>query len=183
MMKIDSLKERIVQWIQTCGPVKIGIMIVCGLLLLILSGVDFSKHVESEKTEKEVTSEMRETDELNAYRNLMETEVETLLSKVEGVGKAEVMLTFQASGEKVTLKDRVVETDKNTEESVLVEDENHNTYPYVVQEREPEIAGILVVCSGGDDPGLQRQIIDGISALFSVESHKIKVMKSKEAKE
>ena len=71
---------------------------------------------------------------------------------------------------------------KSEEESVLIESGDDGTSPYIVQEREPEIEGILVVCGGGDSPSVQREIIAGISALFPVESHKIKVMKSKEAK-
>jgi stage III sporulation protein AG len=104
------------------------------------------------------------------------------LEKAEGVENVEVMITLRASKEKVTLKDSKTESGKSEEETVLTEDENKNKEPYVVQEIEPEIEGILVVCSGGDNAGVQREIIEGISALFSIESHKIKVMKSKEAK-
>ena len=71
---------------------------------------------------------------------------------------------------------------KTEEETVLLDGESRESSPYVVQEIEPQIEGIVVVCSGGDSPAMQREIISAISALFPVESHKIKVMKSKEAK-
>ncbi len=181
-MNNENKMEQLRELVQKCGLLKICVLIVCGILLVLLScfgGTDSSKEKKAPETEK---NKNEQTDELMVYKNTMESQVEQLLSQVEGVGKADVMLTLKASKEKVTLKDHRVETGKSEEESVLVEDENHNTAPYVVQEREPEIEGILVVCTGGDDSGIQREIIDAISALFSVESHKIKVMKSKEAK-
>ncbi len=182
-MRNDNMWEQIRDFVQKCGPVKIGVMILCGILLVLLSCLDLSGSPEKEQVEKTITETNDDGDNtLITYRNTMEEEVEQMLSNVEGVGKTDVMLTLKASKEKVTLKDHTVDTGKSKEESVLVEDKDHNTSPYVVQEREPEIEGILVVCSGGDNPGIQREIIEAISALFSVESHKIKVMKSKEAK-
>lgn len=106
----------------------------------------------------------------------------SILEKVDGVGDVDVMITLRASKEKVTLKDNKIEAERREEETVLIQDENDNTSPYVIREVEPQIEGILIVCAGGDKAAVQREIIDGISALFSVESHKIKVMKSKEAK-
>ncbi len=182
-MRMDDLSEKIREVVQKCGLGKIATMILCGILLLVLSlgGLGGSKSTK-EMTERSVEKERDEKNELTTYRETVENEVEQMLSGVEGVGNAQVMLTLKASGEKVTLKDRTTEEGKSEEESVLIENENNGMSPYVVQERQPEIEGILVVCSGGDNPGVQREIIDAISALFSVESHKIKVMKSKEAK-
>ena len=65
----------------------------------------------------------------------------------------------------------------------MIEDSDRNSSPYVIQEKEPELEGVVVVCDGGDDAGVKREITDAVSALFQIESHKIKVMKSKEAKE
>ena len=41
----------------------------------------------------------------------------------------------------------------------------------------------MIVCDGGADAGVKREITEAVSALFQIESHKIKIMKSKEAKE
>nr|MBP3599031.1 stage III sporulation protein AG [Eubacterium sp.] len=181
-MESEGVIEKIKTGVQKCGPIKIGIMILCGVLLLVISYLEPSSSVVEEKGQVKNVKKTTGSDSLQDYRKTMEDEVGQVLSQVEGVGKVDVMLTLKASKEKVTLKDTKVDTGKSEEESVLVEDEDHNTSPYVIQEREPEIEGIVVVCSGGDIPRIQREIIDAISALFSVESHKIKVMKSKEAK-
>ena len=124
--------------------------------------------------------ETREVEE--EMKRIGERRVKEILEQVEGVGKADVMLTLQASKEKVTLKDNKQDDTKTEEETVLLDGESRESSPYVVQEIEPQIERIVVVCSGGDSPAMQREIISAISALFPVESHKIKVMKSKEAK-
>ena len=51
------------------------------------------------------------------------------------------------------------------------------------EDEEPRVAGVAVVCDGGDNMAVKREITEAVSALFQLESHKIKVMKSKEAKE
>lgn len=175
----DKLKEIV----QKAGPVRILAVVISGILLLLLSYGNMFRTDEAPQTgQKEAETGQSADYEMKTYREQMETQVKEILEQAEGVGTAKVMITLKASKEKVTLKDSTVDGDKSGEESVLVEDAGKNTLPYVVQETEPEIEGILVVCSGGDRSAVQREIIAGISALFPIESHKIKVMKSKEVK-
>ena len=184
-MKKDELTDKIKELIQKTGPVKLGVVIVSGILLILLScGSLPGKNLPAEEETTQYSQEENTgaESELQRYQDRMEQKVEKILEKVDGVEDVDVMITLRASKEKVALKDSKVDSGKSEEETVLTEDENNNTSPYVVQEVEPEIEGILVVCSQGDSPSVQREIIDGISALFPVESHKIKVMKSKEAK-
>lgn len=180
---MNDYMEKGKELVKKAGMFRILVIIVTGVLLLLLScsGLSGQKEGADEEKKNAPVQQDGETD-LDTYKEEMETQVKQILEKVDGVGSVSVMLTLKASREKVTLKDNSLSGDKSEEESVLVEDENNSTSPYVVQEVEPEIEGILVVCSGGDRPVIQREIIAGISALFPVESHKIKVMKSKEAK-
>ena len=83
----------------------------------------------------------------------------------------------------ITLKDNTQKGESNEEKTVLVENSSRDSSPYIIQEKEPEIEGIVIVCEGGYDSVIKREITDAVSALFSIESHKIKIMKSKEAKE
>lgn len=182
-MQKDDWTDRIKEMIGRAGPVKIMIIIISGVLLIVLSCGNLFDNKNSDEKDTAVSRNTgQESNDLQVYKNTMEEQVESILEKVDGVDDVDVMITLKASKEKVTLKDNTVKTDQSEEETVLVQDENDSTSPYVVQEMEPEIEGILVVCAGGDSPAVQREIIDGISALFPVESHKIKVMKSKEAK-
>lgn len=175
--------EKIKEIVRKAGAFRILAVIVSGVLLLLLSCSQLIQPGEPEETGEMAAEAGRPVkNELTDYKEQMQSQVKEILERVEGVGAVDVMITLKSSGEKVTLKDNSANAGKSEEKSVLVEDGDHNTSPYVVQEVEPEIEGILVVCGGGDSPGIQREIIAGISALFPVESHKIKVMKSKEAK-
>lgn len=166
-MNMEKIKE--------IGPVKLTFLLVAGILLLILSCGDFMK--KGEESSVAVSKEEKTEETGENYRQTMEQQVVELLSKVEGVGKTEVMITLSAGKEKVTLKDNETAEGKSQEETVLVEDSDRNSSPYVLQEKEPVPEGILVVCEGGGDPAVSREIISAIQVLFHVEAHKIKVMK------
>lgn len=173
--------------IQKAGPFKLGIVVLCGILLLFISygGLSFGNDGNSPKAEESAgaVQENKESKDLQDYRERTKEELVALLEGVEGVGRVDVMLTVRASNEKVTLKDSTNKEGGSQEETVLIEDSERNSSPYVIQEKEPELEGVVIVCDGGDDAGVKREITDAVSALFQIESHKIKVMKSKEAKE
>ena len=173
--------EEIKKLIQKAGVMRLVLVVVCGMLLLFLSysGEDGTPDTESVDSQETVSDEGT----LEEYKQAREEELKELLQKVDGVGKAEVMITLKASNEKVTLKDNTNKGETNEEKTVLVENSDRDSSPYIIQEKEPEIEGIVIVCQGGYDSVIKREITDAVSALFSIESHKIKIMKSKEAKE
>lgn len=180
---MSDYREKAREIVKKAGPFRILAVVVSGALLLLLScGNLFQREEDLPDGGEAVSTAPSQGDEMGKYKEQMESQVTAILEKVEGVGAVDVMITLRASKKKVTLKDNSHNEGKSEEESVLIESGDDGTSPYIVQEREPEIEGILVVCGGGDSPSVQREIIAGISALFPVESHKIKVMKSKEAK-
>ena len=177
----ETWSDTIKQMVKKAGKGKILLLIAVGVLLLLVSIKDSGRQAATTEKSQNTVTEQSTSDDMQRYREKMETQVKEILEQVEGVGKADVMLTLQASKEKVTLKDNKQDDTKTEEETVLLDGESRESSPYVVQEIEPQIEGIVVGCSG-DSPAMQREIISAISALFPVESHKIKVMKSKEAK-
>lgn len=127
----------------------------------------------------------------------MEKKLEELLSMIEGVGKAKVMITLDSLGEKVLEKDipversMITETDSeggsrstNNENSkevtVYVTDSQGNKIPYVITQTLPAVRGVTVVCQGGDADYIQKNITEVIQALFGIEVHKIKIVKMKQ---
>ena len=49
--------------------------------------------------------------------------------------------------------------------------------PYVIQERVPEVEGVLVLADGAGSATVKAQIAEAVQALFPVEAHKIRVLK------
>ena len=175
------MKEELKKLIEKAGTLKLLAVVICGVLLLFFS---YSENADEKAAAPASSSDVTDAETkgtLEEYKAEREEELKQLLQRVDGVGHADVMITLKASNEKVTLKDNTQKGESNEEKTVLVENSSRDSSPYIIQE--PEIEGIVIVCEGGYDSVIKREITDAVSALFSIESHKIKIMKSKEAKE
>lgn len=132
----------------------------------------------------------------NSYIEDMEAKVEKILSDMEGVGQAKVMITLKASREYMVEKDtptnrstvmeedsgggkRTTNENEMDEKTIYTVDGNGNEVPYVVKIKEPEIEGITVVATGGADPVVKSEITAVLQALFPLDAHKIIVVKMK----
>lgn len=129
-----------------------------------------------------------------AYEEYLERRLKTALEQVEGVGKAEVVITLKSTGQKIVEKDQSSGVQSSSEEDHnggTRESENHSSdrtsvyaqgsdgsqTPYVSKETTPEIEGVLVVADGGENAVVVQNVTEAIQALFGVEAHKIKIMK------
>ena len=135
----------------------------------------------------------------DSYERQQEARLKEVLQKVEGVGKVEVMLTLQASAEKVVEKDvpssrqtveesdsnggsRVTQEESRTEETIYQETSDGSRTPYIVKQLEPKVEGVVIIAEGGGNAAVQQNILEAVQALFSVEAHKIKIMKMEGSK-
>lgn len=167
---------------------------LAGVLLLLLaiptdSGKSDIGEVEAE-TEQETG--FQET-ERERYEKKMERRLKEVLEAMEGVGKAEVMITLKDGGQNVVEKDRTVNSQKtqeeensvkrsvtesqSQEETVFSQQQGNGEQPFISKEVTPQIEGVLVVAEGGGNSAVVKNISDAVLALFSVEIHKIKVVK------
>ena len=134
-----------------------------------------------------------EEESAEAYEERLEKRLEEILSRVEGVGTAEVMIVLKSSEEKVWRVDRntsdsvTQETDQNggsrrvenrelSEETVLT-GQGGGDGPLLEKKLFPEIGGVVVSADGGASPLVQAEISAAAEALFDLPSHKIKVLK------
>lgn len=200
MKKIFSEKkgtEYVKSIMEACkktGYGKIALLVLAALLLLLLSLPSGTKEKDAKEPRKvkqeEISTEQTAAD---IYVANLEQRLQQLLKKVQGVGEAEVMITLKTEGEEVINKDERIsehsvseasaeagEASKDYEEqTVVLEDSEGNQSPYIVKELKPEIAGVVVICEGGDNPVIIKEITEATEVLFSVSTHKIKVMKKK----
>lgn len=190
-------KERL----QEIGMSRLVIALLCGILLLIialpdgfLAGEDSMISGAGKEKAKGTKQENETGENREDYVSQMEERLVELLENVDGVGKVKVMVTLAASEEEVTLKDEPYSQDSiqeadaqggsrssvsiNKEEaSVLVENENGQSVPYVTKTVEPEVEGVVVIAEGAGRAKVENEIIEAVEVLFSVSAHKIKVMK------
>ncbi len=124
-----------------------------------------------------------------------EEQLQAILQKIAGVGRVEVLLTYEDQGRLVVEKDesvseelvqeadssggtRTTTTTRNDRETVYDSTES----PYIIQELSPKVQGVLVVAEGGGNVSVKKQIQETIQALFGLESHKISIMKMEVSK-
>lgn len=175
------------------GLDKLVLLLLCGVALLVIAlPVEETKESGQETVQEAVVAVTEET-----YEELLEKRLTDMLASVEGVGKTKVMITMKATGEKIILKERPYVGNETTEidseggsrdvrewsqsdTAVYIEESDGSRVPYVVQETNPQIEGVIVIAEGGDNIYTIKEIIEAVSALFDVPSHKIKVMKMKE---
>ncbi len=127
------------------------------------------------------------------YKAQLEKELSSVLSSAYGIGNVKVMITLESGSESVVKEDTKVTNSTITEEdkqggvrktkesseenTAIYENESSASSPYVVKEKMPAVAGVLVVAEGGDKSEVVQNISDAVKALFDVDAHKIKVMK------
>lgn len=155
------------------------IVFLAGLLILVVS-IPVSEPEEKMKTPKKTKEE---TFEEQNYADTAEKKLEEAIGTMEGVGKVKVIVTLASSSEKVVEKDTErseQKTEQTTRETTVYEENSEREQiPYVSKEISPAIEGVVVIAEGGDKPVVVQNITEAVQALFSVESHKIKVVKMK----
>lgn len=179
--------------IKKIGLTRLLLILLAGAALIVIAAPVEDKGEKAKDTRQEETLLVTE----ETYEELLEKRLTEVLSCVEGVGKTKVMITIKATGEKLVLKETPYtrsETSENDSEggsrdvkelsqsdaAVYIEGNDGSRTPYVVQETNPRIEGVIVIAEGGGDIYTVKEIIEAVSALFDVPSHKIKVMKMKE---
>ena len=178
---------------KNVGKDKLLILIMAGTLLIVISLPTKSSNSDSSSTASNVTSNASSTNTTD-YEEYLEKKIESLLVKVQGVGKVKVMVTLKASSEKVlvsedTYSEKIVKAtdsdggisdslEKSTAQAYLYSDNGSGgSQPYVSQEIKPEVEGVMVIAEGGSDTTVITNITNAIAALLAVPVHKIQVLK------
>ena len=163
---------------------------LAGILLIGLGSIANGNAGGGGDSRKTADTQIRSAEE---YANELEQRLEGLLSQIDGVGKARVMVTLEsgygcvyAKAAKVDndlLEDYKAEDTKKTQEKqtteetyILVEGEN-GEQPLVTMELQPEVRGVVVVCEGGDSPGVAAQVVSTVKVALNISSARISVSK------
>ena len=157
-LKKANLKEN--------GRLRLYLLLGCGLLgvLLILFGSGEKKAQDSPTESPYSTS----TDELVIYQDYLEARIKKLCESVSGVRNVTVVVTLSGSFESVY----ATEWPDGNEEYVIL-GSGSSASPIYLSRSAPEIAGIGIVCSGGSNDTIRRELISLLSATFHISSNRI----------
>ena len=106
------------------------------------------------------TDSGREDDKFSVttYSTKIESGLESVIGKIQGAGKTNVLLTTENSVEYVYLGDSTTKT----------------------KEIQPHIRGVLVVCEGGDEPVVVERVTDAVCKALNISTAKVCVTKLSE---
>ena len=170
---IKDIKKRI---IENKKIVIILIIGFAGILFLSLSETDKTNTV---KKEEETETTFTQSEE---YASSLENRLADMIASIENAGQVKVMVTLKSSDE---IKYAVNESIKNDDKS------NNYSSNYVIIENkgskegikikiiEPEIRGVAVVCTGGDDPVVISRITSAVTTVLGIGANKVSVSKMK----
>ena len=126
---------------KTPGLLRMGALLLIGVFLLIYA----SSGAKNESADVQ--------NDLESYGTALEARLEALCSQIEGVGRAEVMLTFESGA--------LSEYKGSTQ---------IGTSP-------PKVLGVTVLCTGGGDAEIRAELTGMLSALLGVGASRISVLR------
>lgn len=147
MKLFDGIKEKLGALGGAKGLIYIAAALAAGLLCLFLSrGEDGGQDTSAVET--------AEVD----YRAEAEDKLRALLNSVSGVSGARVIITF-SDGVRYEYG----------------EGGYSRSSPPVVEEKPPRVGGVAIVCEGGDNPAVQKKVIDLVCALYGIPSSRVSI--------
>lgn len=148
------------------------------VLLVILAGIALLLLPPSggRETEQDLSGDTGET----LFRvEELEEKLEDALSRVEGAGEVEVVLTLKSSARQILAQDTRRDDGSLQQDTVVVSAGSGSQEAVALQQLSPQYQGALVVCSGGDDPAVRLRLADAVSDLTGLGTDRISVCKGK----
>ena len=156
---------------------------VCVLALIVItlmpSGKSEEKSVSANKTEEQTTE--------NEKKDL-ESKLTEILSKIDGAGDVDVLITFKSSEEIVpaynsnTTTETTKEQDSSggertttssTENKTLITSNSND--PIVLKTSEAELKGVIVVASGASDPKVKETLYKAVQTSLQISGHQVEI--------
>ncbi len=187
--------DRLRKYLQETENAKIylGIIFIVGVLLFTSGSfmesnddVENNGVVTDDKNIKTETSSMS----YNTYEEQLTTNLENILSMVEGAGEVKCMITFENTKEMVFATDfeedssSVIEKDsQNGERTTMNENRDEklvfvgDNEPVVIKEVLPKVEGVVIVAQGGGNAHIKKDFIDVATSLLDIEPYKVTILK------
>jgi stage III sporulation protein AG len=147
-------------------------------MLLIL----LSEFTESEKPKQTDLKTNDNSVSYETYAQEMENRLKNILEQIEGVGKAEVMVTVSGTEEHIYAQEEKIrngEKDYSTENEYVMIGSGSDKQALLKKVVNPEISGVVIICEGGDSNIVKERVYSSVSAAFKISASQIYVTKLK----
>ena len=167
-MDIEKWMQKIPAWIKKYKYSLVAVLV--GVAILLLPG--------RKAAVEEITVLTEETPQKD-----MAQELSALLSKIEGVGKVEVMLTIRSGETTYYQRDEDISSNSDSsslrQETIVLTDSERNEHPLITQVLPPQYLGAVIVCQGADQPSVKWAIVEAVSKATGLGADQITVLKMK----
>ena len=170
------------------------ILVVTIIIINTIWGGNESK--KEEKTTQDNSVQLVNSD-VESVETSGDTEksIKQILSKINGVGKVEVLITYSESSQVVAMyneknnESQTKEEDKSvgtrtiqentTDKEIVYKEENGKKVPVTEKVVMPKMEGALIVAEGANNAEVKTNIIQAVEALTGLATHKIQVLEMK----
>ena len=164
-------------WLQKITKTHLMIGALFGVLLLVMVIPTTENKKEKEEIKSgQVTQEYTQAE----YQKRLEEQLVGILQQMDGVGKVQVMITLKDEGTVLVEKDKSGTKENGINEETVYSKIDSDQVPFVSRQITPKVEGVLVVAQGAGNVVVVKNISEVLEALFSIEVHKIKVVKMSE---
>lgn len=158
---------------------------LAGIVLIFISG--FVPKSGEESGEIDASESPPVT--ADEYRRQLESELEDIISQIDGAGNVSILITMESSVEDVYAVEKNIEEKSSTSTGSDVgdsESEYKEENKYVTVKRRdgsedtvlqkqimPKIRGVLVVCDGGGNSVVKEKITQAVSGVLNISGGKV----------
>lgn len=159
------------------------VIVIClGLLALLWPGS------RSQPSPAQGKPQIADQNDSGRIKEKMQAELEFILSQIAGAGTVEVSLTLSSEGQRSYVTNdrnerREIEENeggsgkRQTLEETFTRDLAVSSgNPLLVEEKSPEVLGVLVVADGAGDPRIQERLTQATATLLDISAHKVQVL-------
>lgn len=175
----------------TGGDRKLKLIVALGLLGMALILLSQFVGPGSGKVEQPDTSTAEFVSE--TYIADLEAKLTSLITGIEGVGEARVMVTLESGIEYVYAQEEKRNTDltregeateaakiyekENVEQKYILVDQNGKKQPLLKTQLQPKVQGVVIACEGADEILVENSLINVVTTALNIPTTRVCVVK------
>ena len=188
VLNIGELKSKFFNIFNGKKKLVLLVIGIVGLLMMMLSSLTDGNIKQPKSCDDRQFS-------ISMYEEKLEKRLLDIVEKVNGVGKAKIMVTLENGVEYIYAQEKREKKDKiddyqgkiplktqerNDEEKKLmvVDGPNGKKQALIKTELQPKVKGVVIVCQGGNNPLLNQHVINLITTVLNIPSTRVYVTKS-----
>ncbi len=172
------------------------LIITIVIINIILNGDKKNTNKEENSTQKKLaessfSQNVIEENSISGEKKELKENLETILSKIQGVGEVNVFINYSESSEVVAMyneNSKVSTTEENdtsggtrkiqetdTRKDIIYKEENGEKVPITKKVIEPKVEGAIITAKGANNVETKTNIIQAVEAVTGLPTHKIQV--------